>query len=471
MATYQLSIFIFRRDLRLSDNTGLIKAMENSKQVVPLFICTPTQLSDQNKYKSSNAIQFMIESLYDLDQQIDKSKTGCSLWVTYGDELAILKKIHSKIKYNAIYLNADYTPYALSRDKLIENFCRSKSIDFHSETDILLTDTLETRAKNGNVYHIFTQFYNTSLKLEIRKPQRNNHNNFKPLITDFSTWKINKIDKYLLGKNFYQLNPDLAIRGGRFFGLGVLSKIAKFKTYSKTRDIMSTNTTRLSPHNKFGTVSIREVYVAFKTKAKSVDLCKQLYWRDFYYYIGVHYKKQFYQWQHITKISKNKIPWQHNRTYLLAWQNGRTGFPIVDAGMTELNTSGFMHNRGRLITSSFLSKDLLIDWKHGEQYFSQNLVDIDRAQNTGNWNWSSSFGLDSTPFLRILNPHTQSAKYDPQCLYIKKWLPMLADIESSHLHQWNKYYHLYPDIDYPKPIVDHDVRRKLFIKYHNANFK
>ena len=471
MVTYQLSIFIFRRDLRLSDNTGLIKAMENSERVIPLFICTPTQLSDQNKYKSSNAIQFMIESLHDLDQQIHKSKTGCSLWVTYGDELAILKKIYSKIKYNAIYINADYTPYAISRDKLIENFCWSKSIDFHSETDILLTDTLETRAKNGNTYRIFTQFYNTSLKLEIRKPRRNNHNNFKSLITDFSTWKINKIDKYLLEKNFYQLNPNLAIRGGRFFGLGGLSKIAKFKTYSKTHDVMSINTTRLSPHNKFGTISIREVYTAFKTKAKSADLCKQLYWRDFYYYIGVHFKKQFYQWQHVTKISKNKISWQYNRTYLVSWKNGRTGFPIVDAGMTELNTTGFMHNRGRLITSSFLSKDLLIDWKHGEQYFSQKLVDIDRAQNMGNWNWSSSFGLDSTPFLRILNPHTQSAKYDPQCLYIKKWLPELADIEPSHLHQWNKYYHLYPDIDYPKPIIDHDVRRKLFIKYHNANFK
>lgn len=468
---YETSIFIFRRDLRLDDNTGLIKAMVSSKKVIPLFICTPTQLSDSNKYKSSNAIQFMIESLYDLNDQIKESNSKCTLWVTYGDEIAILKKIHTKIKYGAIYVNEDYTPYSILRDKSIKKFCKINNIDFNSSTDILLTDTLDTTAKNGNYYHIFTQFYNTSTKIPIRKPESNKETNFMPINSDFSTWKIGKIDKYLINKNFYEINPELAVNGGRFIGSKILSKMAKFKSYAKTHNTPIINTTRLSAHNKFGTVSIREVYFAFKNKAKSVDLCKQLYWRDFYYYIGVHFAKDFYQHKNIRIESKDKIAWDNNKHNLKLWQNGNTGFPIVDAGMVELNISGFLHNRLRLIVSSFLVKDLLIDWKYGEEYFGKKLVDIDRAQNTGNWNWSSSFGLDSTPFLRILNPHTQSKTYDPECDYIKKWLPELADIEPKHLHQWDKYYKLYPKIKYPKPIIEHDAQRKLFIEYYNSNFK
>lgn len=468
---YQTSIFIFRRDLRIEDNTGLILAMSQSKYVIPLFICTPTQVSDQNKFKSSNAIQFMIESLYDLDEQIRQIKKKSGLVMVYGDELAILNKIRLKVPYNAIFINEDYTPYATTRDKSIEKFCQSHQIGFHSSTDILLTDTLDITAKNGNFYKVFSQFYNSSSKIKIRKPTPNNYTNFHLSIPELSTWKITKVDKYLLDKDFYEINPDIAIMGGRDFGLRILSKIAKFKTYVKTHDILEIPTTHLSPHNKFGTVSVREVYSAFKNKAKSEELCRQLYWRDFYYYIGVHFKEELYQYNHITKVSKNKIPWSTNKKHLLAWKNGETGFPIVDAGMMELNTTGFCHNRARLITSSFLVKNLLINWKYGEQYFTQKLVDIDRSQNTGNWNWSSSFGLDATPFLRVLNPHTQSEKYDPDCAYIKKWLPVLADIEPKHLHNWHKFHNLYPDIEYPKPIVDHDERRKIFITFYNANFK
>ena len=148
-----------------------------------------------------------------------------------------------------------------------------------------------------------------------------------------------------------------------------------------------------------------------------------------------------------------------------------TGFPIVDAAMCELNTTGYMHNRGRLIVASFLVKDLLVDWKYGERYFSTKLVDIDRSQNVGNWNWSASFGLDATSFLRILNPWTQSKKYDPKAIYIKKWIPALKDIEPNHLHQWSKYNHLYPSISYPSPIVSHDVMRKKFIKLYKTHVK
>jgi len=154
--------------------------------------------------------------------------------------------------------------------------------------------------------------------------------------------------------------------------------------------------------------------------------------------------------------------------FLKAWQNGLTGFPFVDAAMCEMNTTGFMHNRGRLIVSQFLTKDLLVDWKLGENYFSKTLTDIDRAQNMGNWNWSASYGLDNSPFLRIFNPWSQSATYDPECNYIKKWLPQLSDVEPKHIHKWFKYHDLYQKIDYPKPIVDHTEQRKKFIKYYTA---
>lgn len=311
---YQLSVFIFRRDLRLTDNTGLIACMSNSKYVIPLFICTPTQISNQNKYKSSNAIQFMIESLYDLDKQIHNAKTGCGLWITYGDEIPILKKIYLKIPYDAIYINEDYTPYSITRDNHINKFCQSQTIQFHSYTDILLTDTLYTKTLNGTAYRIFTQYYKASLKIPIKKPTPNHLDNFKPLITNFSTWKIKKIDAYLLSKKFYQLNPLLAIPGSRSNGLQILSKLAKFKTYEQTHNQMIIPTTHLSPHNKFGTVSIREVYFAFKSKAKSEALTRQLYWRDFYYYIGVHFSKEFFHYQHLRIQSLDKIPWERNRS-------------------------------------------------------------------------------------------------------------------------------------------------------------
>lgn len=466
---HDLSLFIFRRDLRLSDNTGLLKAMSESETVIPLFICTPTQL-DNNKYKSENAIQFMIESLYDLDKQINKVNNKCRLWVAYGDEIDIIKKIYKSTHFTAIYLNDDYSPYAVSRDKQIKSFCEQNKIDYISSTDILLTDTLEIQTNAGSYYSIFTQFYNKAVEIKIRNPMRFTFKHFKPQPSIFKSWKIYLIDEYLLENGFYHVNPKIAIQGGRSAGLRIIKGIEKFATYKKTHDQLSINTTRLSPHNKFGTLSVREVYFAFKVRAKSVDLCKQLYWRDFYYYISAHFKELF-KYQHLKRPIKKKVKWGNSKKYYLAWKNARTGFPIVDAAMRELNETGFMHNRGRLIVSSFLVKDLLIDWKYGDLHFSQKLIDIDRCVNTGNWNWSASFGLDSTPFLRILNPWQQSKKFDPKAEYIKKWIPELANVPANYLHNWEKYASDYSDINYPKPIIKHSEQRKEFIKFYNKYFK
>lgn len=467
---HDTSIFIFRRDLRLDDNTGLIKALTESKKVIPLFILTPAQVSDENKYKSSNAIQFMIESLIDLNQQIKDVNKSCQLWVMYDSEVDAIKKINKKIPVDAIYVNADYTPYAIKRDKSIASFCSDNEIIFNSSTDILLLDTQDIAANNGNRYHIYSQFYNKTKDMSIRKPNYDIGGNFLKLDPKFKNSTIKVMQEFLLTQGFYEINENIAIRGGRENGLAALKNLSKFKSYAKTRNTMSMSTTKLSAHNKFGTISVREAYYAMLSKAKSIDLVKQLFWRDFYYYIGTHFKT-LYSHDHIYKKAKqNAAPWENDKKLLRAWKSGKTGYPIVDAAMTELNTTGFMHNRGRMIVASFLAKDLLIDWKYGEQYFSKKLVDVDRAQNTGNWNWSASYGMDSTTFLRIFNPWTQSAEYDPDAEYIKRWLPELSDIQAKHLHQWDKFNSNYPDILYPKPIVDHATRRKMFQDFYKKYF-
>lgn len=438
----KLGLFIFRRDLRLQDNTALIEAFSECDKVLPLFILTPQQTSSKNKFRSDNAIQFMMECLKDLNKSV-------SLTVLYGDEIKVIQKLFKEFKFEAIYFNKDYSPYSLKRDSRIRRFCKSNRIGCSESNDLLLTDTLEIKTQKGTYYKIFTQFYNNASKIKVRKPARLNNMSF--LKTPYTLQKLNFE---------YEINDNIAIKGGRTFGKKILLNISKFKSYDKTRNYPIISTTMLSAHNKFGTVSIREVYLFIKPVNKT--LLKQLYWRDFYYYVTYHFP-HLYKYKHINNKS---IKWPLSRSKLLKWQNALTGFPIVDAAMTELNTTGYMHNRCRMIVAMFLCKDLLIDWKYGEQYFSKKLIDIDRAQNLGNWNWSSSFGLDNSSFLRIFNPWTQSKTFDPKASYIKKWIPTLQDVPEDHIHKWFKYHSEY-QIDYPKPMIDHDVERKRFIKIFN----
>ena len=466
MPEYKCSVFIFRRDLRLDDNTGLLAAMRASSTIIPLFIFTPTQIA-KNKFRSSNAIQFMIESLEDLDQQIHASNLNARLWTMYGDEVTVLKKIHNIIPYEAIFVNEDYTPYSIKRDIRIRKFAKEKKVSFFEHSDSLLLDTQEIKAKNGNYYKIFTQFYNNAINKKIRQPNYEMYDHFRKVPVEMKKYNINNIKNFFLRKKWYEENPKLAIHGGRENGIMILKGIKLFKNYDSIRNYPEFETTHLSPHNKFGTLSIREVYNAFKKRAKNAELCKQLYWRDFYYYICVHFPETF-EYNHLMKKTKRSLIWENNKNLLKAWKTATTGFPIIDAAMTQMNNTGYMHNRCRMIVAMFLSKDLLVDWKYGEKYFTKKLVDIDRCQNIGNWNWSSSFGLDNTSFLRIFNPWTQSKEYDPNCIYIKKWLPELSGIPNEHIHNWYKFYDKY-DV-YSKPIVDHEIQRKKYLKFYKYYF-
>ena len=243
-------------------------------------------------------------------------------------------------------------------------------------------------------------------------------------------------------------------------------RIAKtsIQHYSKTRNELSISTSELSPYIKFGCISIREVYQAFKTKH---DFIRQLFWRDFYANI-------LYSFPHVLgsamKPNYNKLHWHNNSNLFKKWCNGETGYPVVDAGMRQLLQTGYMHNRARLIVSSFLVKTLLISWEKGEKYFAQHLVDYDPASNNGNWQWTAGSGADSQPYFRIFNPWEQTKNYDSNCEYIKQWIPELKDVPNKDILNWENTYSQYKNIKYPKPIVNYKTQKELTLHMYSSAF-
>ncbi len=446
---YDTSIFIFRRDLRLHDNIGLINAHKMSKTVIPIFIFTKTQL-EKNKYKSDNAVQFMIESLEDLNDQLKEKESR--LYYFFGDVNDIIKEICKTRKIDAIFINIDYTPFAIKRDSSIKHFCQQNNINFHPFEDALLQPVKSVTNGDGNVYLKFTPYFRKASKEKIDEPIKYQFRNFASTRLSFDEYKKSI-------HNFYEKNYRIVVNGGRTEGLKILSNIKNFKKYNDTRNDLNTNTTRLSAYIRFGCLSIREVYYKFKdVLGTKNDLIKQLFWREFYYNIATAYPDTIPPKKEALKPQYDKIKWEYSKHNFNAWKKGITGFPIVDAAMREMNETGFMHNRGRLIVSSFLIKILRLDWREGEEYFSQKLVDHDIIQNTSNWQWAAGCGSDSQPYFRIFNPWLQSKHHDPDCEYIKKWIPELKDIANDDIHNWNTAYD--HKTKYPKPICDYESSKK-----------
>lgn len=447
------TIFIFRRDLRIYDNKGLDYAMNNFKNIIPIFIFTPEQIIN-NKYKANNAVQFMIESLKDLDANLRKKNSKLHLY--YGDNIEVLTKIMSKNNIENIVFNIDYTPYARKRDKQIYDFCLKKGVKCVMVEDYLLNKIGTLVKKDGNPYSIFTPFYNNAIKHKVDKPYATK---IKNLI------KIKNRQKYIK----YEINKNILVNGGRKNGLFLLNKIKKHTKYNKNRNTLSIPTTHLSAYIKFGCLSIREVYWRIRiTLSMKNDLIKQLYWREFYYYIVYYYPKMLKG----QSFDKRNVKWIYNNKNYIRWCEGQTGYPIIDACMNELNITGHMHNRGRLITSNFLNRMLGMDWRLGELYFATKLIDYDPSVNNGNWQWIASVGVDTKPYnQRLFNPMLQSKKYDKETKYIKKWLPNLSNIPSKHLHNWNKYYENYDlhKIKYYEPIVDYKYARNRSIEMYRKN--
>lgn len=451
---YTTSLFIFRRDLRIDDNTGLYAATQQSKQVIPCFIIDPVQVKKINPYRSLNAIQFMRQALHSLQSQF--AQRNGHLYVFFGPSNNVIPSLIQDLSIDAVFVNRDYTPFSIHRDETIQKICLHNHIKFHQYNDVLLNEPEDIKTGNNTPYSIFTPFFNKA-RLHPVAPIN---------LIKTSNWYSKPIKNSL--KSFdhvfedYQ-NNKLHVAGTHKAAQHILANINSFDDYAKTHDIPSLATTNLSPYIKFGLVSIRQVYHTIYTKLGYNPLIRQLYWRDFFVHIA--YFSPFVFGQPFQQKYAD-LPWENNQEKFVTWQHGLTGFPIIDAGMRQLRDTGYMHNRVRLLTASFLVKDLHIDWRWGEQYFAQQLVDYDPAVNNGNWQWIASTGTDSQPYFRIFNPWIQQKKFDPACLYIKKWIPELANLSSAKIHNLNKKTDVNPK-NYPVPILDHTIesaKTKLLYK-------
>lgn len=431
-----IALFIFRRDLRIYDNTAICNAMEMGYKLLPVFILEPKQVDD-NKYKSIASIKFMINSIKELQEDIP-------LIVLYGDTHEMIKKITDKYNINTIFFNKDYTPYANMRDSEIEN-----NYIVYSYHDVLLLD-------EHIDYKKFSSFYKKYKGENIRKPDDTNEkdiiNNFIDHSKDAEDISydidimINEIDqKHIL--------DNMKVKGGRKEGLELMNTISK--NYEEARDLLSCNTSNLSAHNKFGTISIRELYYEVEIE----QFREQLFWRDFYYNM-IHFDSRALMGPMYDKY--DDIEWSGSNENFIKWCNGETGYPIIDACMRQLNTEHYMHNRGRMIVADFLIKLLRIDWRKGEKYFAEMLVDYDPAQNNYNWQWVAGTGPHSQPYFRAFNPMSQSKKHDPDCKYIKKYVPELKDVPNKLIH---KVQIPVPESIYPKPIIDYKTARKDYLNY------
>ncbi|CAN5238965.1 deoxyribodipyrimidine photo-lyase [soil metagenome] len=430
LITPAVTIFWFRRDLRLSDNAGLYHALKENKDVVPVFIFD-TEILDKLEDRADKRVEFIHQSLQLMKQELEN--LGSSLLVLHGNPVSVFKEVNPK----AVYTNHDYEPYAIDRDGQIKKLLEKNGTEFKTFKDQVIFEKDEVTKDDGKPYTIFTPY----------------SNKWKAALTKFHL-KSFPTEKYFINLKkskplpFPQLS-DLgfkntnAIFPERSISQSIISK------YDKTRNFPAIHgTTRLSVHLRFGTVSIRKLaQIAMK---KNGVWLNELIWRDFYHMILYHFPRVK---NDSFKPAYDKIQWRNNEKEFKAWCEGRTGYPIVDAGMRELNTTGFMHNRVRMITASFLTKHLLIDWRWGEAYFAAKLLDYDLAANNGGWQWASSSGCDAAPYFRVFNPQLQTEKFDPKFEYIRRWVP---EFETK---------------DYPKPVVEHRFARERVLRIYKEALK
>jgi deoxyribodipyrimidine photo-lyase len=438
---FKRSLFLFRRDLRLEDNTGLIFALHSSEVVIPAFIFTPEQI-EKNAFRSDHCVKFMTESLKDLQDQLREK--GGKLFLFHGAPKEIVQKAIQKLRIEAVMVNRDYTPYSRKRDEQIEKVCQTEGIPFYSFEDALLHPPEKTLKKDGTPYTVFTPYFRNASKQKVLSPTHN-------CATNYFHGSIPFAEKQLI---YPKSDVQNGLVGGRSEALKILKKLSSFKQYEHLRDFPAQGySTQLSPYLKFTVCSPREVYAAICHKLNiHHGLIRALYWRDFFTSITWFFPHVFTGAFH-SKF--DKLNWSYDKRAYQKWCEGSTGFPIVDAGMREMNETGFMHNRVRMITASFLIKDLHIDWRWGEQYFAQTLIDYDPAVNNGNWQWVASTGCDSQPYFRIFNPWNQQKKFDPECIYIKRWVPELGNFSSKVIHTWFEEESQNGYTKYPAPMVDH----------------
>jgi deoxyribodipyrimidine photo-lyase len=419
----KINIFWFRRDLRLDDNCGLFHALKSGKKVLPVFIFDKEIL---NKLpKDDSRVSFIHQELEKINKQLQK--LGSSIDVYYGKPLDIYNTLSEKHRIETVFTNHDYEPYAIKRDLEIKGILSLKKIDFKTYKDQVIFERNEIVKKDGTAYKVYTPYS-------------------KKWLDAFNFKGIQFFPSEDISENFIKNNSNqfLTLEDIGFTKSSI--KVATYKvnnqlidTYEETRNFPAKNSTsKLGSHLRFGTVSIRKM-AKKASESTNITFLKELIWREFFMQILWHFPHTI---KDSFKPKYDRIIWRNNEHEFYAWCKGETGYPLVDAGIRELNKTGFMHNRVRMLVGSFLCKHLLIDWRWGEAYFAEKLHDYEQSSNIGNWQWVAGTGVDAAPYFRIFNPTTQIQKFDKDLNYIKKWVPD------------------FQELTYPTPIVDHKFARE-----------
>jgi len=429
MKKEKISIFWFRRDLRLDDNHGLYEALKGQFPVLSIFIFDENITDELDE--SDSRITFIYDQLSKLSANLKNNHS--SLYCKKGTPENVWISILDEFNVQEVYINEDYEPYAINRDEIINKLLLTKGIEMKAFKDQVIFAKNDVLKNDDSPYTIFTPYKNKWItKLACNETILNhtgkNESNFAKM--DF---------------NF----PSLKELGFKRSSLKVHAfDIDHLENYNEVRNFPALNQTSfLSPHLRFGTVSIRKVV---KQTASNQAFLSELIWREFFMQIIYHFKEVVHS---NFKRKYDHIEWRNNSAEFESWKNGKTGFPLVDAGMRELNATGYIHNRVRMVVAGFLCKHLLIDWRWGEAYFAKKLLDYELSSNNGNWQWAAGTGCDAAPYFRVFNPTTQVKKFDPEMTYIKKWIPELNSLS------------------YPSPIVDHKTARERAIETYKRGIQ
>lgn len=450
----------FRRDLRVTDNTSLLAASQSGHEVVPIYIFSDWE--GEHAWTGPGRQQFLCDCLQSLSKSL--AELGSQLVIRQGDPLTVLGELISEGQIAAIYYNRDPDPHGKKVETALQSLCEKKGVECLGHDDVAMHTFDQTTKDDGTAYRVYTPYSKRWLKVEKRAPKAKPRAKALTSSTKFQSQDLPTLESW-------QLNlPDhLDLLTGSEAAARKRLKEAisqRLPTYAQNRDHPSVPaTSRLSQDLRWGTLSIRQAFAEAdkaleaasdpKTRESYQTFIKELAWRDFYLHLLEAYPEVL---EHEFNADYRGLPWTEPDEKFAAWKEGETGFPIVDAGMRELKTTGFMHNRVRMIVAMFLTKDLHLDWRLGEQHFAQHLLDGEIASNNGGWQWSAGTGADAAPYFRIQNPWTQSKRFDAKGEYIKKWVPELESVAPKALHQA-------PDLTsghdkrYPQPIVDHATER------------
>ena len=430
--TEKLTLFWFRRDLRLNDNVGLYHALKSQNKVLPIFIFDPDILDELPK--DDARVSFIHNQLQNIKKELSRTYKA-DIAIYYGKPLNIFKELLNSYQVTSVYTNHDYEPYARERDKKIEEFLAEKNVSFKTFKDQVIFEKGEVLKHDGNPYVVYTLYKNRW------------KDTFNPSfhLVDFAPNYGNFIKLHDLP------NPSLKEMGFVASKITVpdyLTSPKLINNYEATRNFpaIEQGTSRLGPHLRFGTVSIRKMVKKAIAEENHV-FWHELIWREFFMQILWHFPHTVNQ---AFKPKYDRIEWRNDEGDFERWKNGQTGYALVDAGMRELNATGYMHNRVRMLAASFLCKHLLIDWRWGEAYFAEKLLDYEQASNVGNWQWASGSGVDAAPYFRIFNPMTQVEKFDKQLEYINTWVPELQELT------------------YPQKMVDHKMARERCLKVYKT---